>query len=290
MTETIRDFAAQAWSVLAAIRQTITVWDIIDILIIAFLIYRMLSYMQKTRASSVIRGLILVLLIAWLANIFNMNIISYLLGQALQMGIIVIVVLFQPEIRKIFERVGSSRFDTFFKRKGKFDKIRLTVENVITACFAMKRSKTGAIIVFERQVGLNDYVVTGVAIDAEPTSELIQSIFYENTPLHDGALIIRNDRVLAASCMLPLSTNYSISKNLGMRHRAAVGLTERSDAIVVVVSEQTGDISVAVDGMLKQKLSDDTFEKLLIGEIISGNEKKIRNPFKKSKDTANEAK
>jgi len=225
--------------------------------------------MQKTSASSVIKGLLLIVAVAWTANFFNMNILSYLLRQVLQMGLIVIVVLFQPEIRKIFERMGTTRLNTIFRRRGKQESIEAVLKQIILACYAMQKTKTGAIIVYERKVGLNDYAITGVNVDADVSSELIQNIFFDNSPLHDGALIIRNDRILAASCMLPLSNNYSLSKDLGMRHRAGVGLSERSDAVIVVVSEQTGSISIAIDGMIKRSLDNDTFEKLLRNEVLA---------------------
>jgi diadenylate cyclase len=284
MLETVTEFIASAWGTVLSFRNSIRIWDIIDILIMTFLIYRVLSFMQKTSASSVIKGLLLILAVAWLANFFNMNILSYLLRQVVQMGVIVIVVLFQPEIRKMFEKMGTTRLDTFFRRKGKQETIAAVLKEITTACYAMAKNETGAIIVIERKVGLNDYAVTGVSIDADVSSELIQNVFYPNSPLHDGALIIREDRILAASCMLPLSTNYGLSKELGMRHRAAVGLSERSDAVIVIVSEQTGAISIANDGMLKRNLDNETFEKLLWSEVLSSYNKRDKNIIRMFKD------
>jgi len=250
----------------------------------SIIIYRVLSFMQKTSASSVIKGLLLLLAVAGLANFFNMNILAYLLRQVLQMGIIVIVILFQPEIRKMFERMGTTRLNTLFRRRGKQETIEAVLKHITSACYVMSQKKTGAIIVYERKVGLNDFAVTGVNIDAEVSSELIQNIFYHNSPLHDGALIIRDDRILAASCMLPLSNNYNLGKELGMRHRAGVGLCERSDAVVIIVSEQTGAISVAVDGMLKRSLDNETFEKLLRSEILLNYDSKDRSKSRKQKE------
>jgi len=286
MLETVRDIAYQIWGIILTFRSTVRVWDIVDILIMAIIIYRVLSFMQKTSASSVIKGLLLILAVAWISNFFNMNILSYLLRQVLQMGIIVIVVLFQPEIRKMFERMGTTRLNKLFRRRRKLESVEATLKHVISACYAMPKSDTGAIIVFERKVGLNDFAVTGVNIDADISSELIQNIFFQNSPLHDGALIIRDERLLAASCMLPLSTNYSMSKDLGMRHRAAVGLSERSDAVIIVVSEQTGAISIAIDGMLKRNLDNNTFEKLLRSEVLSEYESKDKSKNRKQKEKA----
>jgi len=280
MIETLSSYISQIWAALVILRETISVADVIDILIIAFLIYRVLSFMQRTGASTVMRGLLLLLVVAWLANYFNMNILSYLLSQVAQMGIIVIVILFQPEIRKLFEKVGTSSIETIFRRRNKFENMVETLEMIQTACYAMSKSKTGAIIVFERMVGLNDFSGTGVKIDANVTPELILSIFYENTPLHDGALIIRDYKVLAAACVLPLTTNYNIAKDLGMRHKAAVGLSERSDAVIIIVSEQTGAISVASDGMLKRNLDNETFEQLIRNELIAGYGRKLRKSNK----------
>jgi len=272
MLDIIREIIDQILGVILTLRGTIRVWDIIDILIIAFLIYRILSFMQKTSASSVIKGLLIILGVAWVSNFLNMNILSYLFRQVLQMGIIVIVVLFQPEIRKLFERMATTRLYSLFRKRRSYEVIEAAMNKIIEACYAMSESETGAIIVFERKVGLNDYAVTGVSLDSSVTSELIQTIFFANTALHDGALIIREERALAAACMLPLSTNYNLSKELGMRHRAGVGLSERSDAVVVMVSEQTGAISVAVDGMLKRNLDKETFELLLRNEILMSDE------------------
>jgi len=284
MLDTVREVARQIIDILLTLRSTLRIWDVVDILIMVFLIYSVLSFMQRTSASSVIKGLLLLLAVAWMANVFNMNILSYLLRQVLQMGVIVIVVLFQPEIRKMFERMGTTRLNIMFRRRGRHEIIEAVLKQIIAACYAMGKKAMGAIIVIERKVGLNDYAVTGVSIDANVSSELLQNIFYQNSPLHDGALIIRSDRVLAASCMLPLSNNYSLGKDLGMRHRAGVGLTERSDAVVIILSEQTGAISIAVDGMLKRNLDNDTFEKLLRSEVLQDYDIRDRNKSRKLRD------
>ncbi|MCL2079350.1 MAG: diadenylate cyclase CdaA [Oscillospiraceae bacterium] len=287
----LREIYEQVIGVLTSLRYSLRIWDIIDILIIAFLIYRVLSIMQKTSASSVIKGLLILLAAAWIANFFNMNILTYLLRQVMQLGILVIVVLFQPEIRKLFEKMGTANFGGIFRKRRRYDNIEAVIQNVAESCVAMAENKTGALIVFERKVGLNDYAVTGVGIDAKASSDLIQSVFIENAPMHDGALIIREDRILAAACMLPLSTNYNLSKELGMRHRAGVGLSERSDAVVVLVSEQTGTISVAIDGMLKRNLDNDTLARLLISEVLLFNdsrEMKRRAKYARQKVTSDD--
>ena len=272
--EAVKDVFRLIMGVLLSLRQTIAIWDIVDILIIAYLIYKILSVMRKTSASSVIKGIVLILLVAWLSNVLNLNVMAYILNQTLQMGIIALIVLFQPELRKLFEQVGSSSFSNIFRKRGGFENVEACILSAVDACAAMAKSKTGAIIVFERKIGLNDYAVTGTKVDAHLTAELIQNIFYHNSPLHDGALLVREGRLLAAACMLPLSNNINLSRNLGMRHRAGVGMSERSDAVVIIISEQSGAISVAVDGMLKRHLDKETLEMLLRNELMVVEKKK----------------
>ncbi|MCL2424753.1 MAG: diadenylate cyclase CdaA [Oscillospiraceae bacterium] len=287
MIEFVREIATQIWSTALTFRTTVRIWDVIDILIMTFIIYRVLRLMQRTSASSVIKGLVLIIIVAGISNFFNMNILSYLLSQALQMGVIILVILFQPEIRKMFETMGTTKLNTLFRRRGKYETIKEVLNQITSACYDMSKNEMGAIIVFERKVGLNDYATTGVAVNSNVSTELIQNIFYPNSPLHDGALIVREDKLIAASCMLPLSTNYALIKDLGMRHRAALGLCERSDAVVIVVSEQTGALSIATDGMLKRNLDHETFEKLLENEILSEYTTKSKSKKQKAKDSAN---
>jgi len=281
--ESFREWLNLIIAFLQSIGQTIRFWDIIDILIIAYLIYRILSVMRRTSAGSVIKGIVLILVIAGLSYMLELTVLTYFINQTLQLGIILLVVLFQPELRKLFEQMGSSRLNILFRKRAKLGNIEKNINSVVAASMEMAKSKTGAIIVLEREVGLNDYAVTGTRIDADISSELIQNIFYKNSPLHDGALLIRDDRLLAASCMLPLSNNISIGRDIGMRHRAAIGISERSDALSVIISEQTGTISVAVDGMLKRHLAKDTFEALLRNELNPGKSKKEKIKKQKQK-------
>ena len=268
--EALQEAVSLVWGLLKSLRQTISVYDVIDILIITILIYNILSFMRKTSASSVIKGIILILIAAWISDFLNLIMLSYLMRQVLNMGIVVLIVLFQPEIRKMFEQMGSSRLNVLFRKRRRYENIESAIHSVVSACGVMAEHMTGAIIVFEREVGLNDYAASGTTVDASISSELIQNIFYHNSPLHDGALIIRNGRLLAAACMLPLSNNVNLSRDLGMRHRAGVGMSERTDAVIAIVSEQTGTIAVAVDGMLKRHLTVQTFELLLKNELMKG--------------------
>jgi diadenylate cyclase len=282
--EVIREIISSIYGVLITLRQTISVWDLVDMLIITYLIYRVLTLMRKTNAGSVIKGIIFILVIAGLANIFNLQVVTYLLDQMMQMGIVVLVVLFQPELRKLFEQVGSSKLNVFFRKRAKDEHVEACIDSIVEASFLMAKTQTGAIVVFEREVGLNDYVSTGIKMDAVVSSELIQNVFFENSPLHDGAALIRDGKLLAASCMLPLSQNITLSRDLGMRHRAAIGISERSDAVILIVSEQSGAISVAIDGMLKRHLSKDTVGVLLKTELLQRSNKANKKAAKKKKE------
>jgi diadenylate cyclase len=290
--DAVRNLLYSIYGLFTTLGQTVSIWNVVDILIVAYIIYRVLSLMRKTSAGSVIRGILLILVIAALANILNLTVITYLLDQMMVMGVIVLVVLFQPELRKLFEQVGSSRLSVIFKKRSKDEHVEHSINCVVTAANVLAKLNTGAIIVFEREVGLNEYAATGVRIDAVSSAELIQNIFFINSPLHDGAVILRDGRLLSAACMLPLSSNITLSRELGMRHRAAVGISERSDAVVVIVSEESGAVSVAADGMLKRRLTRDALEALLRNELLRKmtDENKKKNTRKKRIGERNEKK
>ena len=267
------------WNISGYIRllsQTFDIMDVFDILIIAFLIYSVLNFMRRTRASSVIKGVLFLLLASGLSRILAMNAVNFLLRQALGMGLLVLAILFQPELRRLFEQLGTSRLTVLFGRKSRMENAEAVLQSVVSATKTMASSKTGGIIVFERDISLYDYAVTGTRIDAEVSPELITNIFFINSPLHDGALLIREGRILAAGCMLPLSNNINLGRDLGMRHRAGVGISERSDAVAVIISEQSGTISIAIDGMIKRHLTEETFEILLRSELLPESEAKTR--------------
>lgn len=248
--------------------QTVTIGDIIDILVIAYLIYRIITVVRKTNSGSVIKGIILILAVMWLSSILNLKVISYLLGETMKLGLLVLIILFQPELRHFLEQMGSKNPIFMFGRKTKLGIAEENIANTVAACMEMSKSKTGSLIVFEREIELLDFTKTGTRLDAFLSAELLKSIFYPKSPLHDGAVIVRGGKVYAAACMLPMTSNLNISRDLGMRHRAGIGISEVSDAIAVIVSEETGSISVAIGGMLKRHLAQDTFEKLLKNELI----------------------
>jgi uncharacterized protein (TIGR00159 family) len=259
--ETIREMLRQIQELLMSLQQIVSVADVVDILIITFLIYQILSFMRKTSASSVIRGIILVLIVAWAATYFNMIVLSYLLEQVLNMGLVVLIVLFQPEIRRFLVNLGTKyrmphkwRFEKLFAS----DKELLPdvkIKSIAKACIHMSESKTGALIVIARSTSLKLYAETGDIINANASSRLLENIFFKNTPLHDGAVIIEKDRIHAARCILPVSESRNLPPNLGLRHRAALGVTENSDAFAIIVSEETGNISIADHGIIRENLS-----------------------------------
>ena len=244
---------------------TMGIADIVDILLVAYLIYKAIWFVRRTNSYNLAKGILVFLIVMLIANLFRLKMISYVLRKAAELGLIALVILFQPELRRLLERVGSS-FSASRSQSG--TEMDSAIAHTVLACTEMSASKTGALIIFERNVKLNEIMSTGTIINADTNAELIKNIFFNKAPLHDGALIIRAGRLAAAGCVLPLTKSTNLSKELGMRHRAGIGLSEQSDAVVVIVSEETGAISVAVDGMLKRHLTAATFERLLRSELI----------------------
>ena len=239
--------------------------DIVDILLVAYLIYKAIWFVRRTNSYNLAKGILVFLIVMLLANLFGLKMISFALQKAAELGLIALVILFQPELRRLLERMGSG----FLTSRGEIGtEIDSAIAHTVLACTEMSASKTGALIIFERNVKLNEIMSTGTIINADTNAELIKNIFFNKAPLHDGALVIRDGRLAAAGCVLPLTKSTNLSKELGMRHRAGIGLSEQSDAVVVIVSEETGAISVAIDGMLKRHLTATTFERLLRSELI----------------------
>ena len=250
---------------------TIGVADIIDILIVAYLIYRTIWFVRRTNSFNLARGVLLLLAVLGLSEIFGLHMLSFLLRKAMELGLIALVILFQPELRRMLERMGSS----FSMGKGAVGTVMdAAIAQTVLSCKDMAESKTGALIIFERKIALNDIMSTGTIINSDVTAELIKNIFFNKAPLHDGALIIRDGRIAAAGCVLPLTHSTNLSKDLGMRHRAGIGLSEQSDALVVIVSEETGAISLAIEGQLKRHLNAAALTQLLHNELVVDEEKK----------------
>ena len=248
--------------------RTISFIDILDILIVAYIIYRDMKLLKDTSAERLIKGIIILVGIMLLASMLHLTMISWLLQQALNVGLFAIVVVFQPELRRLLEQIGKGNFSRLIVPADAPDEVESMITATVSACADMSRTKTGALIVFERRERLGEIISTGTMVDAAPSAELIKNIFFKNSPLHDGAMIVRAGRVCAAGCVLPLSGNQSLSRDLGTRHRAAVGMSESADSVLVVVSEETGSISVAIGGMLKRHLSPDMLRKLLENELL----------------------
>lgn len=273
---TLTEFLSNAVNLI----KLISISDILDIVIVAFLIYSLIGVIRKTNLVRVAKGLVVLLVVLWVSDIFSLTMINWLLRNVVELGLIALVIIFHPELRRFLEKMGSSRITGLFGNEYKDLHIEGTITQTVLACADLSRSRTGALIIFERDNQLSEPIGTGTVLDAAVTAELLKNIFFVKAPLHDGAVIIKNGRIAAAGCMLPMSSNMNLSRDLGMRHRAGIGMSERSDAVVVIVSEETGSISVAVDGMLKRHLSSETVETLLRKELMPDvGETRRRNPL-----------
>ena len=248
--------------------------SVIDILIVAYLIYRAYKLIIETRAELLLRGIVLILLLIPISNIFNLTMVYTIISKTITIGVLTLVIIFQPEIRRILEHLGRSAFsDRRVLRDA--DILTKVVNEIVEAVDNLSESKTGALIVIEQDTGLGDISETGTKIDAVVSTALLENIFVPNTPLHDGATIIRGARISSSGCVLPLTTNKDISKSLGTRHRAALGLSEVSDALVLIVSEETGTISLALNGKLVRNYDKERLQKILVKILTSKIEKKI---------------
>ena len=253
--------------------------DVVDVAIMAFVVYKLLGLMKATRAGNLVKGVAVFLVALWLSSssVFNLRGVNYILGHVLEWGFLALVILFQPEIRQLLETLGARNIKLlkFLTPEHKITETEQAIEQTVVACTEMSISRTGVLIVFERKIPLDDMVRSGTALDAAVSGELLKNIFFVKAPLHDGAVIIRHGRILGAGCMLPLSKNMNLSRDLGMRHRAGIGMSENSDAVVVIVSEETGSISVALGGMLKRHLKPETLGQLLRNELMPQPEEEV---------------
>jgi len=261
-------------------------WDliriVIDLSLVAYLIYRCMLLFRDSRAQQLLKGVVLILVISMVAGYAGLTTLSFFVDLIIGVLPVLIVIIFQPEIRRAIEGIGKSNFKAFLSSTGldNVANINLMIEEVVRASTAMSHNRVGALMVFEQSVSLGEIVRTGTIVDAVVSSQLLQLIFVPKTPLHDGAVIIRNDQIHAAACVLPLTDNRNISKELGTRHRAGIGVTENTDAISVIVSEETGKISVARNGVLTRNVTGDTLRMLLKGSLIKELDKNTkRNKF-----------
>ena len=247
---------------------TIRISDILDIALMAFVLYKIFTLGQSTKAATLEKGLLIFLAALLLSSALHLNGINYIMTRMVNLGLLALIILFQPEIRRVLEQVGSRRLVAFFIHEESASTMEQAIGQTVLACTEMSQSRTGALIVFEREILLDDMVRSGTVLDAAASAELLKNIFFVKAPMHDGAVIVRHGRVLGAGCMLPLSKNVNLSRDLGMRHRAGIGMSENSDAVVVIVSEETGSISVAIGGMLKRHLKPETLANILRNELL----------------------
>lgn len=243
--------------------------DYLDIVVVAFLIYQLIPLLRSTGTSKIARVVIVVLILSWVTEYLKLHTLSFILSQFLQIGLIALVVLFQPELRRMIDHLSSVKLNRFLGGQKQEQEMTPVITQTVQACEIMSRERVGALIVFSRDNPLDEYFKTGTMIDGNVSEQLIRNIFFPKAALHDGAMIVRDGRITAAGCVLPLSESDRLSLDLGTRHRAAVGMSEVSDAVVVVVSEETGAISVAVGGMLKRHLAPQTLERLLRNELCT---------------------
>ena len=261
-------------------RPSLGISDILDILIVAYIIYKIIFWIKETRAWVLFKGILVIFALAAVAMLLKLNTILWILSNTISVGIIAVIVVFQPELRKALEQLGKGKFFTAFARSSEEtdDKAaQRTVDEIVKAAEKMGSVKTGALILIEQKVPLGDFERTGIPVDAIVSSQLLINIFEHNTPLHDGAIIIRGNRVTSATCYLPLSDNLSISKDLGTRHRAALGISESTDSLTVVVSEETGRVSLAEGGSLRRINSP---EELKLAIAAKPEEETVSGPFK----------
>ena len=251
--------------------------DALDIAIVAFLIYKLLPMFKSTGTARVATVVVTVVVIAWITGGIRLHTLSWILNQVLAIGLLAVVVLFQPELRRMIDHLSNMKIKKLFGAQPTDTSLVPVILQTVRACEAMSKERVGALIVFARDNRLDEYFKTGTLIDGQVSDQLIKNIFFPKAALHDGAMIIRDGRVMAAGCVLPLSESERLSADLGTRHRAAVGMSEVSDAVVVVVSEETGAISVAVGGMLKRHLAAQTLERLLRNELCPDNGEKEDN-------------
>ncbi len=273
---------------------TISVTDIIDIALVTILVYYVIMKIRNTSANRIVKAIILLLAVTLLTDIFKLHTMHFLLNRVLELGVVALVIVFQPELRKLLERVGGQSLRDLVTKPVTSDESMVTIRETVEACDNMSKERVGALIVFERINSLEQIAHTGTKVNAEVSQELIRNIFFPKAALHDGAMIISNNRITAAGCVLPLTENRNLSSDLGTRHRAGIGMSENSDALVIIVSEETGAISVATEGMLKRGLTVETLRKMLEQEFTNSEQKesvfdRIKKIGRKENDSDAEA-
>lgn len=253
--------------------------DILDILIVTLLVYKILNFSKSRTAGKIIKVVVALLAVSYLSDVMHLNALNYLVSKTIEIGLVALVVVFQPELRRALERLGGGSIKNLFVAKNQTEGTDVTIDQTVQACRTMSRQKVGVLIVFERSHILEEYFKTGTLLDASVSTELLKNIFFPKAALHDGAVIVRDNRIVAAGCVLPLTENPNLSRELGTRHRAAIGISEHSDAIVVVVSEETGVISCAVGGNLKRYMTPENLAKFLKEELMEEERVPVHHRF-----------
>lgn len=254
--------------------RNISLFSILDIIVVAFIFYKLYMLIKETRAEQLLKGIVLIFILIPISHFSNLTMLNWILNKTITIGVLTIVIIFQPEIRRALEHLGSTAFTDkhIFENEEVMEKI---ITEIVNAVENLSKSKTGALIVIEQKTGIAEIIKTGTTLDAVISTALLENIFVVNTPLHDGATVIRNNRIIAAGCFLPLTDSDRVSKKLGTRHRAAIGITESSDALTIIVSEETGTISLAVNGRLVRNYDRDKLKKVLVQIIRNRQSKKI---------------
>nr|WP_164489063.1 diadenylate cyclase CdaA [Romboutsia sp. 1001713B170207_170306_H8] len=249
-------------------------FDLIDISIVAYIFYKIFMFIKDTRAEQVLKGVVFLLLATYLSSTFRLHTLYFLLANTLQIGILAAIIIFQPELRAGLEHIGRAQFSLFVKGNNTNEDLHKTIEEIVEALYSLSRQKIGALIIMERKTKISDIISTGTEIDGDVSRQLLINIFIPNTPLHDGAVVIRDSKVKAAACFLPLTQSKDLSKDLGTRHRAGVGVSEVSDCITLIVSEETGEVSIAKSGKLYRNISKERMTNILQNNLKSNAEEK----------------
>ena len=270
------------WNYIMYYKQFIRIRDIIDILIVAYTIYKGIKLLRETRAAQLVKGILVLVVALQLSSFLNLYMVNYILANTMQVGLIAILVVFQPELRRALEKMGRSKFGKIlsFDDDDIEEKNTNTITQICEAIGNLAENRIGALIILERDTRIGDIVRTGVNLNSDVSAELLINIFVPNTPLHDGAVIVRDNRIVAASCFLPLTQNSELNIELGTRHRAAIGITETSDCISLVVSEETGKISLALDGTLTRNLTVESLQRALTKLLSPEPNQLNKNKFK----------
>ncbi|WP_423230328.1 diadenylate cyclase CdaA [Clostridium uliginosum] len=252
-----------------------SLWSVVDILVVSFIFYKGYMLIKETRAEQLLKGILLIIVLIPISYLLKLDMLNFILNKTLTIGVLSVIIIFQPEIRRGLEHLGRSAFEDVHNMNDKETR-NIVINEVVNAVQNLSESKTGALIVMEQSTGLGEVVSSGTILDANVTSNLLENIFVVNTPLHDGATIIRNNKILASGCVLPLTNNNTISKKLGTRHRAGMGLSEVSDALIIIVSEETGVVSLAINGKLSRKYDKERLRNILLNIIENRSNKNMK--------------